>query len=135
LDTVFFDRTCGKKLPQAFKLLGLPVEGHADHFAHDEHDDVWLAAVGTWGWVVITNDKNIRRNQAERQALLAHNVGCFMLGGGSRTRWEQARILMRAWDRMQEVFANMPRPFIFAIHADGHLEQLHPPQAGGQRQT
>jgi PIN domain-containing protein len=70
VNTVFFDRTCGKKLPQALKLLGLPVEGHADHFADDVQDDVWLAVVGERGWFVVTNDKNIRRNEAELHALV-----------------------------------------------------------------
>jgi len=31
---------------------------------------------------------------------------------------------MRAWDRMQEAVATTQRPFIFGIHADGHLELL-----------
>ena len=86
MTTVFFDRTCGKKLPQALRLLGLAVEGHADHFADDVHEDVWLAAVGERGWFVVTNDKNIRRNEAVLQALISYGVGCFVLGGGSRTK-------------------------------------------------
>ncbi len=135
MSTLFFDRTCGKKLPQALRLLGLAVEMHADHFAHDEQDDVWLAAVGARGWIVITNDKNIRVNDAERAALIQHGVGCFVLGSGSRTRWEQARILARAWDRMQEVMATQPQPFIFRIHADGRLEQLHPALVDAARRS
>ena len=126
MTTVFFDRTCGKKIAQALKLLGLDVEGHADHFAHDVHDDVWLAAVGDRRWVVITNDKRLRFNQAERQAIIAHGVACFTLGGGSRSRWEQVRILARAWDHIQEAVERTTRPFIFTIHVDGHLEQMYP---------
>lgn len=127
MSTVFFDRTCGKKLPQALKLLGLDVEMHAEHFRHDEQDDVWLAHVGARGWAVVTNDKNIRTNEAERAALLAHGVGCFVLGSGSRTRWEQMRILARAWDRIQQIADTQPRPFIYRIHADGRAQRLFPP--------
>ncbi len=127
--TVFFDRTCGKKLPQALKLLGLAVEYHAEHFEDTTHDDVWLAAVGGRGWFVITNDKNIRYRESERQALISHGVGCFALGGGSRTRWQQATILARAWDRIEEAMANTSRPFIYTIHADGHLQLIYPPPA------
>ena len=56
MTTVFFDRTCGKKLPQAFQLLGVDVRGHADHFDHNTPDDAWLAEVAANNWVVITND-------------------------------------------------------------------------------
>lgn len=116
-----------EKIPQALKLLGLDAEGHADHFSHDVHDDIWLAVVGDRDWIVITNDKRLRFNQAERQALIAHGVGCFTLGGDSLSRWEQVRVLARAWDRIQEVIDNTPRPFIFTIHVDGRLQQMYPP--------
>jgi PIN like domain len=115
-----------QETPSSAETLGLPVEGHADHFAHDAHDDVWLSAVGDRGWIVVTNDKRIRYNEAERQALIAHGVGCFTLGGGSRSRWEQVRILARAWDRILDAIDSSPRPFIFTIHANGRLEQIHP---------
>jgi hypothetical protein len=126
--TVFFDRTCGKKLPQALKLLGLAVEYHAEHFEHNTHDDVWLAAAGVRGWFVITNDKNIRYRESERQALISHGVGCFALGGGSRTRWQQRhpRAGVGSHRRSDGQYA---RPFIYTIHADGHLQLIYPPPA------
>jgi len=46
---VFFDRTCGKKLPPALALLGRPVENHADNFPPDTAEDIWPAAVGERG--------------------------------------------------------------------------------------
>jgi hypothetical protein len=126
VNTVFFDRTSGKRLPQAFRLLGLHAEWHGDHFAQDTPDEEWLAEVGRRGWFVITNDKNIRINESERYALISHGVGCFVLGSGSRNRFEQARILFRAWDRMQSLMKTLPRPFIVRIHANGRLDQLYP---------
>jgi hypothetical protein len=129
VNTVFFDRTCGKKLPQSLKLLGLSIEIHDDHFAQSTDDDVWLAEVGDRGWFVVTNDKRIMTNQAERQALISHGVGCFVLWSGERRRFDQARILMRAWDRMQMTMDTLPRPFIVRILGDGRLDQLHPPRS------
>ena len=127
MNTVFLDRTSGNKLPQALKLLGLSIEAHADHFPHNTPDEIWLAEVGARGWFVITNDKNIKINASERHALINNGVGCFVLGAGGRTRFDQARILVRAWDRMQSVMDSRSRPFICRIHADGHLDQLYPP--------
>ena len=56
--------------------------------------------------------------------MISHGVGCFVLG--SRNRFEQARILFRAWDRMQEMMNNTPRPFIVRIDAYGRLDHLFP---------
>ena len=126
MTTVFFDRTCGKSLPHALKLLGIDAEAHQDHFPQNVHDDVWLADVGQRGWIVFTYDKRIRYNQSERQALLTHGVGCFMLTSGNRTKWEQMRIVAKAWDRIQEVIAKTPLPFIQLVHADGTIEALYP---------
>ena len=73
---------------------------------------------------MLTNDKRIRFNQAERQALLTHGVGCFVFTSGSRPRWDQLRILARAWDRIHEVIETTPRPYIYSVHADGSLTLL-----------
>ena len=124
MTTLFFDRTFGKRLPHALRLLGVAAEAHQDHFAQDAPDDEWLAAVSARGWIVLTNDKRIRFNQAERQALLTHGVGCFVFTSGSRTRWDQLRILGRAWDRIQEAIETTPRPFIYSVHADSSLTLL-----------
>jgi PIN like domain len=127
--TVFFDRTCGKKLPQALRLLGLDIEAHHEHFADDEQDDVWLTEVGRRGWVVVTNDKRIRFNESEQRAVVTHGVGCFVFTSGNLKRWDMMRILARAWDRMQQAIAETPRPFIYSIHANASVEPLYPKPA------
>lgn len=126
MTTVLFDRTVGKSLPQDCKLLGLDVEAHRDHFNYDTVDEVWLAEVAKRGWVVVTNDKNIRHNEAERRALLENSVGCFMFGKGGRTRFQYMSALVRSWDEIQRIAATETRPFIYVLHADGKLERLHP---------
>jgi PIN like domain len=105
-DNGLYRPACGKSIPHALKLLGVDAEAHLDHFAHNTHDDEWLAEVGRRGWVVFTYDKRIRYNQSERQAVMGYQVGCFMLTSGNRTKWEQMRILVKAWDRIQDVIAN-----------------------------
>lgn len=126
MTTVFFDRTCGKRLPRALKILDLPIESHADHFSHDTPDDVWLAAVARRGWVVVTNDKRIRFNQAERRAIVDHRVGCFVFTSGNRTKWGLLQILAKAWAGIQDIADTSERPFIFSLHGDGSLHRLYP---------
>jgi uncharacterized protein (DUF433 family) len=94
-----FDRTCGKKLPQAFWLLNVDVQAHHKHFRHNEDDDVWLAEVGRQGWIVVTNDKRIRFNASELRAIVDHKVGCIVFTKGTLPRWEMMRLLARAWGR------------------------------------
>ena len=126
MTTVFFDRTCGRSIPQALKLLGLDVEGHGEHFAHDTPDDVWLREVGERGWIVITNDQRIRTRQNERQALIDYAAGCFAFGQGNRKKWDTVRILARVWDGILEIAATESRPFIYVIHGDARLVRLYP---------
>ena len=42
----FTDRDLGKQFGAILRSGGLTVERHADRFAHDTPDEVWLAAVG-----------------------------------------------------------------------------------------
>ena len=58
-----------------------------------------------------------------------------MLTSGNRTKWEQMRIVAKAWDRIQEVIANTAWPFIYLVHADGSIEPLYPPPLAGSRRS
>lgn len=59
--TVFFvDRSLGgKTVPAALRQANLKVEVHADHFADDAPDVVWLLEGGKQDWVVLAKDKDI----------------------------------------------------------------------------
>ena len=124
--TFFFDRTYGRKVPQALKILGLAVEAHDSHFMPHTKDDQWLAAVGQSGWAVITHDKRMLYNQSERRAIVHYGVGCFVVPGAELSKWERVRILARAWDTIQALAANEARPFIYRLYADGRSRRLYP---------
>lgn len=121
--TFFFDRSVGKSVPRAFAQLGPDVVAHDDHFDQTTPDDTWLAIAGDRGWTVITKDDRIRRNMAERAALVGHNVGCFVLSQRNATRWQMAQALMRAWDTIERIAATESRPFLYAIHPDGSVSK------------
>lgn len=50
-----------------------------DKFPHDVPDQEWLVRAGREGWLVITHDRKIRTRPGERQAIIEHDVGCFIL--------------------------------------------------------
>ncbi|MEE8601512.1 hypothetical protein [Euzebya tangerina] len=79
-------------------------------------DDEWLPIAGREGWIVIMRDKKIRSRPGERRALLDHGVAAFCLTtSGNKSKWQMAQILMRHWERIEEVTAEVPRPFIYAV--------------------
>lgn len=122
--TFFFDRSIGRRVPDAFKLLGADVVKHDDFFGQRTPDDQWLAAAAQNGWTVVTKDKRIRFNEAERRAIQDARVGCFVLLSPKLTRWTMARLLLQVWDRLEEIAACEPRPFIYGVHADGYIRPL-----------
>ncbi len=122
--TFFFDRSVGRTVPEALKLLGADVIKLDDLFAPQTPDDQWLHAAAQNGWTIITKDKRIRFNEAERRAIEDARVGCFVLLNPKLTRWTMAKLLMQVWDRLEEIAASEPRPFIFGLRADGSVRRM-----------
>jgi hypothetical protein len=121
--TYFFDRSMRKKIPQAFGLLGLDAIAHDDYFDQATPDDVWLTVARQQGWAIITKDDRIRFNEAERAALIAYAVGCFIVSRRNAPRWQLAQSLLRAWDDITRIANTAPRPFLYAVYADGRLRE------------
>ena len=59
MPVLFTDRDLGKKFPEILRDADLTVERHADHFAPDCADEIWLAEVGKRGWIAVTHDGRI----------------------------------------------------------------------------
>jgi PIN like domain len=79
----FTDRDLGNRFPEILKSGGLTVERHADHFAHDTADEVWLEAVGKNGWIALTHDRRIRYKPNERDAVMRHGVALMVIVGAA----------------------------------------------------
>lgn len=79
---VFFtDRDLGKQFPARLREAGLTVERHADHFAPDTPDEVWLPEVGRRTWIVLTHDERIRYKHNELAAVMRHRVPLLVVQG------------------------------------------------------
>lgn len=96
-----------------------------DEFPPTTTDAVWLAEVGRREWMVVTRDKKIRTRPAERAAIVAASVGCFVLDQKKDpTRWEYLKLLAGRLDDMEILFKNTPTPFLYAVSASGQLRLL-----------
>ena len=121
---LFFDRNVGVRIPrslQVFKLPGVEIKFHQEVFKQEEQDDVWLAQVGSWDWVVIAQDYKFHELPNELAALKQYAIGCFYLWGAQAPAWETFRLFTRAYDRIVERARTTPRPFVYKVTKDGRL--------------
>lgn len=51
-------------------------------YAQDVEDIVWIPEVAAKGWIILTKDRNIRRDTLELQVTLNANAKLFTLGKG-----------------------------------------------------
>ncbi|MHB1414845.1 MAG: PIN-like domain-containing protein [Chloroflexota bacterium] len=122
---LFFDRNMGTRIPQALRLLRVPVDVryHQQYYAQNAQDDDWLADCGAYGWVVIGKDYKFHKLPNELATLRLYEVGAFYLNAANLPTWEMVRIFARAYDRLILAAETTPKPFVYWIHANGLLKQ------------
>ena len=118
--TFFVDRALGGKVvAEALRTAGEQTEAHDDLFPQDTDDVDYLGPVGQQGWVLLTKDKNIRRNELERAALIASGVACFALTSGNLRGPEMAQAFVTALPRIKRVLGRFAPPFVAIVGAVG----------------
>jgi hypothetical protein len=76
----FTDRNCGCHVfPEALRGAGIIVHRHRDHFRDDVEDDAWLPEVAERGWIALSFDKAIRKNELERNAVFLSGARLIQL--------------------------------------------------------
>ena len=128
--TFFVDRCLGSgDVPEALAKAGAKLERHDDHYPQDQEDVDWLPKVGARGWIVLTKDKAIRRNELEIAALMGAGVGAFILSAGQLTGPQMGAALVKALPKMRRLVATRVRPFVATVTASGEVSVLR----GGER--
>ena len=124
--TLFFDRSVGRRLPEALLSLKLPItiHYHQQHFSPAEQDDIWLPQVGDWEWFVIGQDWSYHLQAPELSAIKQYGIGCFYLWGSEAPVWETMRCFARAYDNILMAANHHPRPFIFRVSRTGSLRAV-----------
>jgi len=122
---IFIDRSVPKGVAEAIKKVRSDVLWLEDRFNHDTDDEEWLAAAGDQDWLVIVRDKKVRTRPGEREKIMRHGVGCFILNQKQDpTRWEYLQLLTKTMDEMEEKFAATRRPFIYTIDKNGVFRRI-----------
>jgi hypothetical protein len=137
LSLVYFtDRDLGKRFPEILRSSGLNVERHADHFAPDTPDAVWLEVVGGRGWIAITHDRRIRYKPNELAAVMRHGVALLVVVGAAPFP-DLAGAFVATLPRIERFLAEHQPPFIAKVYrpvvadtvrraAPGRVELWHP---------
>ena len=104
----------------------LRAEGH-DVRPFDEFAGVadirWLPAIGERRWVLLTKDKNVRKNQLEVDAILNAGVRAFVVTAANIHRDAMATLISRAMRKIYRI-CHRGGPFIFNITATGLVTQV-----------
>ena len=120
---LYFDE-CTASVRKALNRMGFCI---APSLPQGTPDTEWLAHAGREGYVVITQDANITRNDAEMQAIIDNNVRCFVLPGETKSTWDSVRRLATMWGKIREesVFSG---PFIWLLDEREYRQwkQIHP---------
>ena len=81
-------------------------------------DLIWIPQVAQRDWTIITRDRNISRQPAERDTVIAYNAKLFVfIKPINKTfdLWYQLEVLMTRW-RDIERLGEEPGPFIYNVH-------------------
>ncbi len=121
---IFVDRSIPKSVATALNATRGDVEWLEPRFRPDAPDPEWLRAAGEGGWVVLSRDKKLRTRPAERRAIAAYGVGCFILTQRAPlSPWGYLKLLVPILDDLVVGFEQTPRPFIYTVSRDGVLRR------------
>lgn len=113
--TYFTDRDLGKRFGEILKAAGLTIERHADHFADDTPDEVWLADISNRGWIALTHDRRIRYKPNERDAVMRHGVALLVIVGDAPFP-DLAHSFVATIPRIEQFLASHRAPFIAKVY-------------------
>jgi len=133
---IFIDEDVGASLAKALMAVGIATE-YATASKHSpirtgDDDSIWLPYAGDRGMLVLSRNTSILLAEAERELVLAHNVGIVFLPQHS-SRLDLLRLLMKKWDWLVQVDANSRRPFAYFITPAGRPLSLPISSAAARR--
>ncbi|NQW73692.1 MAG: hypothetical protein HQ453_13265 [Actinobacteria bacterium] len=123
----FVDRSVGRlKAPALLRAAGIELRTLAEVYGIPADESVtdleWLELAGSRGWPVLMKDARIRRNPAERAALVQHGVQAFCLTNGNILAAAMAEEFLAAMDRIVEV-CHAESPCLYAV-SGGNLRRI-----------
>lgn len=121
---IFIDASIPKTVADELKKVREDVIFKHDIFPPGTDDSIWLRKVGVEGWLGITHDQHIRTRPGERDAIMSHSAGCFILTyKQDLQKPEIVRMVFDYLPEMERLFNRTPRPFIYTVTKNGHFTE------------
>jgi predicted nuclease of predicted toxin-antitoxin system len=121
--TFFIDRCLGNKLiVETLRAAGVSVEIHDDHFGKNTQDVDWIPKIGKRGWIILTKDARIGKNQMERLAVADARVRMFVLVSQNLSGADMANIFVTAIPAMEKFIVQNLAPFIAKVDRDSKVK-------------
>lgn len=118
----WIDRCLGAdEVPAALSRIGVVVERYVDTYPTNPRVDdvVWIREVTARGLVIVTKDKNIRRDPAERAVLEAVGARYVCLATAKLTGPQQAECLVSNWRTIEGVVRTRAAPLLVSVTLEG----------------
>ena len=119
--TFYVDECLGRAI-----ALRLQTDGY-DAKPFDEFggscDAEFLPVIGQRNWILLTKDKNLRRNQLEVEAILNAGIRAFVVTATTLNHQQITELLLNAMPKICRV-SRQRGPFVYNITATGTMSQL-----------
>jgi hypothetical protein len=90
-------------------------------------DPEWIPVAAENRWVVVLRDKRLQKRPAELAALAANPLRVLVLTSAGQLRvWDQLRVLLRYWDRIEEQIEENAGPWLVAVTKNGLRHRPYP---------
>lgn len=88
-------------------------------------DTVWRPVIAKMDLVVISRDKRIRTKPAEIAAFRAASLRVFWIAGKrDLSNWESIKLMLKWWDRMEEIVRDRGTGPWFQAISDGAIPEF-----------
>ncbi len=115
----FFDANTSPRLAKALRTLGEGAVHSTGSFSHDTPDEDLIKHIGRAGQVLVTRDKWMHRNPAQRDLLKKHKVRVFFVPGNLRI-CEEVQFLARQWPKIKHHAHDMAGPMAYVVPKRGN---------------
>lgn len=123
--TFLFDENISQLVVEALKALGKPVAYLTDILPRGTTDQDLFSRLGELNWLLVTQDKRIKRKKHELEALRRARIGAFIFTGRAERNVDSMMMLvLKHFDEIQQLAKETARPFIFGISDKGSFDRL-----------
>ena len=123
--TFLFDENISQLVVEALKALGKPVAYLTDILPRGTTDQDLFSRLGELDWLLVTQDKKIKRKKHELEALRRARIGAFIFTGRAERNVDSMMMLvLKHFEEIQRLANETDRPFIFGISDKGSFDRL-----------